>query len=86
MVGDDLMIRKPLTLNELEQKLSELRKLGATGYEPVFLDGTVVTGVEGLKISTRTRAYNAVLCQPLNMGIGQIVNIWGVPDSQEESL
>lgn len=75
------MISKPLTLNELEQKLSELRKLGATGEEPVFLDGTVATGVEGLKISTRTRAYNAALCEPLTMGIGRIVNIWGVPDN-----
>jgi hypothetical protein len=73
------MEKKPLTLNELEQQLKKCRELGATGEEPIFLEGTVVTGVEGLKISTRTRAYNAALCDPLTMNIGQIINIWGIP-------
>jgi hypothetical protein len=71
---------EPMTLEDLERRLAELRKLGATGKEPVFLEGSVTTGIEGLKISTRTRARNAGLCNPLSMGIGQIVRIWGLPE------
>ena len=70
-----------MTLQELQDKLQELYALGATGYETVFLEGAVVTGVEGLKISTRTIAKNAGLCRPHNIKNHlQIVNIWGTPD------
>jgi len=73
------MPTKPLTLNELEQQLSKCRELGASGDEPVFLEGSVVTGIEGLKITTITRAHHAGLCAPQTMGIGKIISIWGVP-------
>ncbi|WP_043756721.1 hypothetical protein [Imhoffiella purpurea] len=68
---------EPMTLNDLEARLAECRRLGATGEEPVFLEGTVVTGIEGLKISTLMRARYAGLCSPATIGNGQIVRIWG---------
>ena len=73
------MSAKPITLDELEEQLKVCRELGATGAEPVFLDCSVVTGIEGLKISARTRAHHAGLCEPLTMQIGKIINIWGIP-------
>ena len=76
----------PMTLNDLETRLAELRALGATGDEPVFLEGTVITGIEGLAITTRTRARQAALCEPATIGIGRIVRIWGVPDREPEDL
>lgn len=70
----------PMTLNDLEARLAECRRLGATGEEPVFLEGSVVTGIEGLKITTVTRARHASLCSPATLGSGRIVRIWGVPE------
>lgn len=69
-----------MTLSELETRLAELRRLGATGDEPVILEGSVLTGMDGLKISTVCRARNAALCSPATMGTGRIVRIWGVPE------
>ncbi|MBK1722801.1 hypothetical protein CKO23_11155 [Thiocystis violacea] len=73
-----------MTLNDLETRLAELRDLGATGEEPVFLEGSVITGIAGLKITNVTRARQAALCEPATMGIGRIVRIWGVPARDAE--
>lgn len=76
--------RSPMTLDMLEMELKQARELGASGDEPVFLEGTVRTGINGLKISTITRAYHANLCNPVSLGVGPIISIWGVPDKEEE--
>ncbi|TCT21177.1 hypothetical protein [Thiobaca trueperi] len=74
----------PLTLRDLETQLADCRRLGATGDEPVFLEGSVITGIEGLKITTRTRARQVALCAPATLNVGQIVLIWGVPEQDRE--
>lgn len=70
------MASEPMTLNDLEKKLRDVRELGATGEEPVFLEASVITGVEGLTIKTNARARNVALCSPVTLGIGRIARIW----------
>ena len=73
-----------MNLEELESRLAEIRRLGATGQEPIIIEGIVATGIDGLKISTVCSARNAALCQPASLGLGPIVRIWGVPGSRKE--
>ena len=70
-----------MTLNELENKLASLRKLGADGSEPIQLEATTrLSGLGGAQISIMAAVNGVALCEPKSMSSGRIVRIWGVPD------